>query len=370
MKKLRVLTSLLCLAALLLAGCTTPGVAPETTTSAPETTSSAQDQTSAGAPLPTADEDYWEVLCENFDFTHYLGASGFKFMTLRLISAKPLAGETLTFTTDLGGSAEVTLLEANRVDRIGKYVSQAYQGYDWATHTAPPVDEALAAAIEKIPPLRTYEFNVSFEALGVQITGATQTQYVHTITFTLGEESKTYSVGNLCFYDNNTELDYTYDSEYRLDSSTIFIGKYAATPSETGLISLPDWEVTAKENLTLEGIRFIDHPEITIVSCNVSLQNAQGEVFTVVWDGKSPLELDKDTIATLAITLEDPALANRLDATILRYVILDFTCGGETYGEWLGIDYHTSCNPHDIYAWKVDGVDVMPYYRARQAGDA
>ena len=382
----KIISLFLCLAVLLplLTACRSSQQ--ETTTPQPGPTQPTATQTIsdpwADYNMPTADDDYWELLCENCDITIYLLSSGHRTIRFHLVSARDLGGETVTFTSNLGGTIERTISDAEKNEPTSMLdrVFLAYQGIDWAAlkgdwkaydaqikKTLPAYNKAL----NDLPQLHTYVFALPFHELGAapgpdengewpsdDVIATLEPKQIETLTVKIGDQTKTYSLGKLLILG-----DAAAGKEESLGGVTtidFILIDHAAFPSRDGVMDLADleYEITADvvlQSFTVQGAE--------LLQCDVKIVTPQGDKYSLRWDGNSPLEVDEGSqIILQGIVLRDPYLAGKLVASIVRYAVLNYTNNGEEFNAVIPYHIRMRQNPWDAYAWYVDGVDMLPYY--------
>ena len=374
-------TLLLCIC-LLLVSC---GNAPETTIRTKDTAISSDAQATvdswANYNMPTVDTDYWELLCENCNITDYLLTGGVAGVEFVLISARDLEGMTISITSSLGGTAARTLTALDEEPQILPVtVFLAYQNIDWASLKGDinalnkQIDEVYAAyevARDNLPCLYRYKVAVSLIELGMDPQpdengylpsddeiAKLPPQQMESLTVTLGEESKSYALGNIGSLPTGAAEKVGYENG--ITEITIAKFDYAAWPSKDGVLELTKFDYKTTADVVLQGISVL---ETTILQCEIKIQTPQGDKFSMRWDGISPIEVDEGSKITIEnLVIEDSALANNLTAQVWRYVVLRYSNSGEEYNSVISVSIRMRQDPFDIYALKVDGVDMLPYY--------
>ena len=374
-------TLLLCIC-LLLVSC---GNAPETTIRTKDTAISSDAQATvdswANYNMPTVDNDYWELLCENCNITDYLLTGGVAGVEFVLISARDLEGMTISITSSLGGTAARTLTALDEEPQILPVtVFLAYQNIDWASLKGDinalnkQIDEVYAAyevARDNLPCLYRYKVAVSLIELGMDPQpdengylpsddeiAKLPPQQMESLTVTLGEESKSYALGNIGSLPTGAAEKVGYENG--ITEITIAKFDYAAWPSKDGVLELTKFDYKTTADVVLQGISVL---ETTILQCEIKIQTPQGDKFSMRWDGISPIEVDEGSKITIEnLVIEDSALANNLTAQVWRYVVLRYSNSGEEYNSVISVSIRMRQDPFDIYALKVDGVDMLPYY--------
>lgn len=374
-------TLLLCIC-LLLVSC---GNAPETTTRTKDTAISSDAQATvdswANYNMPTVDNDYWELLCENCSITDYLLTGGVAGVEFVLISARDLEEMTISITSSLGGTAVRTLTALDEEPQILPVtVFLAYQDINWSSlkgdidELNKQIDAVYAAyevARDNLPCLYRYKVAVSLAELGMNpqpdengylpsddVIATLPPQQMESLTVTLGEESKSYTLGNIGSLPTGAAEKVGYENG--ITEITIAKFDYAAWPSKDGVLELTKFDYKTTADVVLQGISVL---ETTILQCEIKIQTPQGDKFSMRWDGISPIEVDEGSKITIEnLVIEDSALANNLTAQVWRYVVLCYSNSGEEYNSVISVSIRMRQDPFDIYALKVDGVDMLPYY--------
>lgn len=319
--------------------------------------------------MPTVDLDYWELLCENCDYTMHFSGMRENFLMFPLISARDLEGKFVTVTTDYGVTAKFEIFGAGTLNDFPFDTFLMYQDFDWSTldtdpYTRGQIEAPWMSAYQSVksalPELFFYRLHLPFDMLGIH-TNAAQPQQVRTLTVTLEGQTKTYELGNVRFLSGGLEENTSYLGGLT-NVNGLLISEYSVDASENGAMKLPNWELEAKADLVLQGIHVADHPDVELLSCDLSITTPTGDTFNMRWDGKSPIEVDEGSKLRLDLVLADPFLANALQANLLRYILLDYTNDGGAFSQVMYISCRVWTSPHDIYVMKLDGVDMWPYY--------
>lgn len=381
MKKYLCLFLCACLLLPLLAGCQNDG---EMTTTQPTGTqpsvlvppttltegSEPEDNILDGYNIPTIDKNYWELLCENCDMTFYLDSSGQGFVGFYLLSTRDLEGETISITTDIGGKTEYLIPKAITDSfAFPMTVFLAYQNVDWESLANDPAAEEekvkkweviYAQLLPTLPKLYVYNVAWTFDELGVERNNPTPIQQIRLLTVSINGQEKTYNPGTFIFAAGK----YNVNATYLGGLSNNFFGssEYPVDPSANGVVKLPEWSIRVKKDVVLESISVVDCEAIEVIKCELAIRTPQGDVFSFLWDANSSVEIDEGSEITLKVTLADPCVAGKLIGNIMRYVVLNYTSDGESYGAVITMHCRIAASPHDIYALKIDGVDMIPYY--------
>lgn len=318
--------------------------------------------------IPSSQEKYFDLLCENCSMNFYLKNAGWQFVTFFVVYTEDLEGETLTITTNLGRTAEITITNYNDALPFTRAVFATYQGISWADVAAgdptcqaqfQQYQGALDAIVDTLPKLKCYLLPISFKQLGIDTSDITsELTQITTITATMGEETKTYDVGEINFWNLN----------YRTKpGGGLYIrgGEVAGLnmpPSATGAVSLPAVSFFAKEDVTLQKLEVFGSEDVAISDVRCTILTESGQTYNMTWDGNSPLEIDAGTELKIELELEDPAVANTLSANVMRYFLLSYMKGEEECQVGIQESYLVFSGRDDIYALKVDGIDMLSYY--------
>lgn len=383
----------LCLCVVLLCGC--DEVADSTSTQpsviVPPVTLPTQTEPTAGSlegyRIPTIDEDFWEVLCENCDITVYRLGGGQTFLSFTLVSTQNLNYVPITVASNLGGSVTRTDMFIEEPTPMTIQAFLAYQGEDWAAFEGDwgklrARQATVAAAFEQVqaslPRLYCYVLIVNLYDMGMagppdengympsrDELAALPPQYLETLTVTIGEQTKTYQLDAIAILPEDITPNPGFWNGIS-PTDTLGIMDYAARPSADGVLKLPDLSYKAKVDVVLDSFTI---PGAEVEGCDMTITTPLGDKFNFRWDCNSPIEVDEGSQILLEnIVMRDPVLANTLVANIWRYQILTYTVvgGGEYDGQQLSYDIPISIrirqDAWDAYAWYVDGVDLLPYY--------
>lgn len=386
------LSLLLCIC-LLLAGCANSAEDSDTqpTTSQSIGATSVPTKTESpmldGCRIPTVEEDFWELLCENCDITVYRLSGGQRFLSFQLVSARDLTNVPITITSDLGGSDTLNFTLKEEPTPLTGQVFLAYQGEDWAAFEGDwermrkryeEIESALAQAHATLPQLYSYVIQISLYDMGMEgkpdengylpseeVLAALPPQQIETLTVTIGEQTKTYDLDNVQILSEEITVNENYRGGISV-SGTMGIMDYAAWPSGDGALELPELRYDAKADVVMESFTV---PGAEVVQCDVRITTALGDQFNFRWDCASPIEVDEGSVIILEnVVVRDPALANTLFANIWRNQMLTYTnnSGGEYDGQEFTVVVPVSIRMRvdawDAYARYVDGVDMLSYY--------
>lgn len=393
MKKYLCLFLCACLLLPLLAGCqndeeatTTQPTDTQPSVLVPPTTltegSEPEDNILDGYNIPTIDENYWELLCDNCDFTAYLKSGGQKFLGFELISAQDLEGESITILSDLGGTATYTIPpESHDPVPLSRLVFLTYQDVDWAAfegdYTAmneqlAEMEDAWLVAQEILPKLYSYLFLIPYDDLGVEPKKGENGQYpswedvgelapqqIKTLSVTIGEKTKTYELDNLLFLAEKAAENTGYWGGLTLNG-IMAASDYPADPTADGTVELPDLRYAVKADVVLQSFTV---PGAEVMGCDLKITTPLGDTFKLQWDCKTPIEVDEGSEILLEnVIYLDPSFAGKLQGNVLRYASMNYTNNGELFQCLFQVNSRLRCDPWDAYAWYMDGVDMMPYY--------
>lgn len=329
--------------------------------------------TSSQAPtldyhIPTVDENYWELLCENCDIVRYLENTRENFLMFPFVSAQDLTGKIMTIITDQGVCMEMEVYkEANDPYSFPLGVFLMYQDIDWtALEDGGNVYSILGdypskyrAVASELPELYYTRIFLPLDWLGIDAEAA-EPQQIRTLTVTIDGQTKTYDLGKVLLIPGRV-------SETKISGGGLYnhsplISGYSTSASKEGILKLPSCDYTVKEDVVLCGISLPGSEDVTVVSCDVIITTPFGDSFNMTWDANSPIEVDAGSEIRVELTLSDPALGNTLIANVQRYISLDYMSAGESYCALVYVSCRVLVDPLAIYAMKVDGVDMLPYY--------
>lgn len=359
-----------CMVLCLLSGCdsntpenTTSGSAQSTTGNPTQSTG-----TTDSAVVPGKEKDYFELLCENCDMTVYLGNANARFVEFVLVSTRKLDNKTVTICSDIGEPFEAELIALSKSSEVLPFaVFLSYQGVSWDKYASDPealkevqaqYEEAYGTVAQKTPSLYSYKVPISFNQLGIPQEELSEAVQLQTLTVTIEEQSKTYAVGNMQFLPDKMQE----KTGGGLNPRTLAISSYPIQPSGEGAITFSDLEYFAKKDITLQSLSYFGSQDSTLLDCRLVITTAEGDSYNTSWDGCTPVEIDAGSSFLLTVSLNDTGIANKLVSNVLRHLIIDYTSDGEEYNTRLEIYCRIQAKPHDVYAWKIDGVDMLPYY--------
>ncbi len=316
-----------------------------------------------GIRVPEIKEDYFEMTFDNCNLTMYRGNGGYNGFEVWLFSAKDLAGQTVDVVTDIGGSCSFLIPEPSEDDvivpeKISFETFLAYQGLSPADLTedksvADRYKTAYSLIVDDVRRLFQYRVSLSFPSLGIDME-AEESQKIETLSVTVGEQTKKYEVKNMVVLPGSATLPYGGGLSNRNG-----IGPFPIPPSPKGIVTLPEALCfRASEDMVLEGLKFIDLADVAF-ECELVVRPETGGMYNLTWDGASPLDIDANSEISMSITFEDPSLAGALTGSVMRYMAIHYRLNGEQFGLSTQLIYFLSTDPHELYASKVDGVDIF-----------
>ena len=363
---------------LMLSGCVTSQDGTSVPTSADITQpignqSTDSQPTSSQAPtldyhIPTVDENYWELLCENCDITMYLDNTRDNFLMFRLLATQDPTGKKITVTTDSGITSELVIYQAEALETIDFGIFMMYQDFNWAsletdiasqTSILKPWRIKYEAALSAISGLYVKRISIPLDFLGIDVT-SDQSQQLKSLTVTLDGQTKTYDLGKVIFMPGKAAVNNS--AEGGLAVNIPLISGAGTGINEPGNLKVPRLEFTVKKDVVLQGISFPGSERVKVASCDLVITTPFGDKFNMTWDGTSPIEVDEGSKIQVELTLADPALADTMIANAVRYICVDYTREGEPYGKVIYMSCSITVDPHAYYAWKVDGMDMRRYY--------
>lgn len=325
--------------------------------------------------MPTVDEDFFELVCDNMDVTIYTLSTMQRFWIFQLVSARDLSGETITMTSNLGGTATWTATSEPNVEPVplSEIVFLGYQDFDWASAKEDPdvlkqqLNLALSSftdAQNAVPRLYSYRVTVALEDLGVNFGKSNDDraqmspQKIETLSITVSGQTKTYTLDNFLLLPESVAQNGGITDA--VNSEIAAVTDYAATPSADGILSLMELQYRIKSDVVLQSFTM---PGAEVLECEIKIVTSQGDKFSMRWDCNSPLEVDEGSEVTLEnLVIRDPALEGTLFSNIYRYLIMHYASNAGEFSYEIPISIRMRQDPFDIYALKVDGVDMLPYY--------
>lgn len=348
----------------LLAGCvSTPFASP---TQAPQGTTAGTQAPQAifqmpSVPiLPEVPADYFAILCENSEIT-ISGQSFMRDIRYQILSASPLAGETLEVSFDQQVPFCVFVEMAEEPSIMDAVSFAAYQGLSWAECARDAGNAAFSAyrewresaPEEEQPKLYTGVLLIRFEE------GAfAQDTVLHTMQVTVGGKAYTYELDNVRLVPQlfeKQEGDGLWNREAAESDRNLDVG------SEGGFSCGP-MILTAQEDVTLDGLRFTNGSQVYKVQYTQTLPD--GQMVDTLWDISQPLELAAGEEVTFSVEGRQDSLADSLQATRQFALLIDYTnrATGEQGVSYTELSYRRRCEPFQTYAQLEDGLDILSYY--------
>lgn len=345
MKKTAILCTLL-LAILLLAGCV-EGAEPPSPTQAPADTApstetpddaSPQDPVLDGIAIP--DENYFDFVCENCDISQYSNLWTSNAITFYLFSGRALDPLELTLCSDIGEPFQIDVFKQT-VDgtvSFSKLAFYAYQCGSWVDiptneETLARYDAAYALLADTLPRLYIYQINPFREELGVSyeqmIAQKIPSMQVQSLTITIGGQSVTHEFGNMTFIAD--EYSYDFETSEAVSSASGAWGA-AANASSTGLFTLRTSGYTVLEDIVLQGVRILETENTTVDHCEIIIYPESGGLYSISWDGTTPLELDAGSKVEISYILLEPLAQDMRIGTFQRSIVLLYSYNGSDYG--------------------------------------
>lgn len=181
------------------------------------------------------------------------------------------------------------------------------------------------------------------------------------IVVTVGEESKSYSIGSIANR-MNEEIDYPWDSEFALncDDNLSYFGHPVDIASE-GVIKINNVHYTAQKDLHLTGLYFYRSTDLSVDEISVAVTVADGTTIDTLWDGQSPFSLSAGETIALNLIITDPFFSDSLGGTAARYLMLEYSVDGQTFELGIPFYFRQSAIQPFIYIAAKDGLDAVGY---------
>jgi len=363
-----------CLIVFMLSSCST--LVKNTDTSNKQTTITS-DTSEILVNLPSQTADIIFLGCGNSDVVIYLNLTKARFLSFTLISSQPLNGNDIAVTLDTQ-SAYTTQLTELEQGKFPYHVFQCYQGVDWKelrelAYAAAQSDDDFSPEKETyrnaknqyedsynnlteddIPILYSYNLELFFN---VSKEGRSET--INTLVLTVKGTPYTYDLGSILIDKDTPKID---NKGKQIVSNVLAYSDVSMEPSFYGDITMPTMELNVKENVTLKSLEFYKDETTVINNISMTITYADGMSVETKWDGNSPIELSKGDVVEMSITCRDPDMAKTLSGTVMKYPVLNYTCGGESYRWATEISLRMRQNAYEIYAVECDGVDILSYY--------
>ncbi len=372
------------------------------TTTPPETTAPPLTDELIALGLPYIEDDWFELLVDNYNATIYLDEGG-RFgdrLVFPLVAGRDLLEEesilnNLTLWTDRGKAVKpgvntglsVPMQTTYRDSPVSYPLFLSLRGLDWKALAEDETafsselsqyaeDYALLEKAwedrdlyeELLPVPSACLLEISYEALGVDIEAMRQRYaagetvepaVIRKIAITLDGVTKEYGV-NLEF-----RGEYCGDPPENEDSAQAPLQPGTTYGSPYGVVAVDGIIVhsvarrTGNQGVTLEAVTLINAAESeTILRCEVELNSER-----IQWDGSQPLAIPGNTEFTMHFVMEFPGLQAKWDGSCVRYLLLEYSCGDRSYQSAFLNTAVAKYNPYASYAQTVNGIDMEGYYR-------
>lgn len=332
-------------------------------------TTEGQNQTSKSAQemvLPHIPEDYWELFETHCSIVYEPGFMASNGISFTLLSAFPIQDMSVT---NQNGEMLLHYLspfhgfeEELTSDVLSEDLFLLYQGFQPETilHATGANNDLWEAQQiyrstdpNELPALYWYtlEILVDWES----------DEALTDIVVTVGEESKSYSIGNITNR-MNEEVDYPWDSEFALncDDNLSYFGHPVDMASE-GVIKINNVHYTAQKDLRLTGLYFYRNTDLSVEEISVAVTVADGTTIDTLWDGQTPFSLSAGETIALNLIITDPFFSDSLGGTAARYLMLEYNIDGQTYALGIPFYFRQSASQPFIYIAAKDGLDVVGY---------
>ena len=317
--------------------------------------------------VPTVDPDFWELLCENCDISMYFDTTREGHLMFWLVAVQEPAGKTMTITTDTGHTSEVMVYQDGDPHPMEFSFFLMYQDFDWESLKTDPITHSeirkawwakYEKALSEIPTMYCYRFYIPLKALGID-EAATEPQQLKTLTVTLDGQTKTYDLGKVQFLPGKVPCNYSLEGG--LEDRSFMRAGYGSGFNKEGHLKVSGLRFVATKDVVLQGISFPGSEGVTVASCEIVITTPFGDKFNMTWDAYSPIEVDEGSEIQINLIMEDPVRANTLIANTIRYLSLDYSRDGVTYGDYIYMSCSVAVDPYFFYEWCMGGVDVWKY---------
>ena len=332
-------------------------------------TTEGQNQTSELAQemvLPHIPEDYWELFETHCNIVYEPGFMASNGISFTLLSAFPIQDMSVT---NQNGEMLLHYLspfhgfeEELTPDVLSEDLFLLYQGFQPETilHATGANNDLWEAQQiyrstdpNELPALYWYtlEILVDWES----------DEALTDIVVTVGEESKSYSIGSIANR-MNEEIDYPWDSEFALncDDNLSYFGHPVDMASE-GVIKINNVHYTAQKDLRLTGLYFYRSTDLSVDEISVAVTVADGTTIDTLWDGQTPFSLSAGETIALNLIITDPFFSDSLGGTAARYLMLEYSVDGQTFALGIPFYFRQSAIQPFIYIAAKDGLDVVGY---------
>lgn len=332
-------------------------------------TTEGQNQTSESAQemvLPHIPEDYWELFDTHCSIVYEPGFMATSGVSFTLLSAFPI--QDMSVKSQNGDILLHYLFPFHGFEEdltpnvLSEDLFLLYQGFQPETilHATGANNDLWEAQQiyrstdpNELPALYWYtlEILVDWES----------DEALTDIVVTVGEESKSYSIGNITNR-MNEEVDYPWDSEFALncDDNLSYFGHPVDMASE-GVIKINNVHYTAQKDLRLTGLYFYRNTDLSVDEISVAVTVADGTTIDTLWDGQTPFSLSAGETIALNLIITDPFFSDSLGGTAARYLMLEYSVDGQTFELGIPFYFRQSAIQPFIYIAAKDGLDVVGY---------
>lgn len=317
--------------------------------------------------VPTVDPDFWELLCENCDISMYFDTTREGHLMFWLVAVQEPAGKTMTITTDTGHTSEVMVYQDGDPHPMEFSFFLMYQDFDWESLKTDIASQTsilktwrakYEKALSEIPAMYCYRFYIPLRDLGIDET-ATEPQQLKTLTVTLDGQTKTYDLGKVQFLPGKVPCNYSLEGG--LEDRSFMRAGYGSGFNKEGHLKVSGLRFVTTKDVVLQGISFPGSEGVMVVSCEIVITTPFGDKYNMTWDANSPIEVDEGSEIQINLVMEDPVRANTLIANTIRYLSLDYSRDGVTYGDYIYMSCSVAVDPYFFYEWCMGGVDVWKY---------
>lgn len=179
---------------------------------------------------------------------------------------------------------------------------------------------------------------------------------------TVKGETRRIDLGRISYYYEDSDISEDPDYRFVITENWQYKNHYVDISSNGLVVFRRNVEYTAKEDVTLTGIRFYRDDEIKIREIRIKKVMEDDFTLDIVWDGIEPLELSAGDVILMTVVAEDPWFANSAGGWKSVHMLLDYQVEGETYS--VVTDYYCHqylTNPFAYIAYSL-GYDVLPLY--------
>ncbi len=364
-----------CLFLIALCGCNPDNTTNNTTNNTTETgapSPSPSDAVTSNYVKPTVLKDYFELVCENSNITIYLDNNVQNFLYFSILSTKDLDGVEIFIKSNLGNAVSRILKTYEEPTQMPAHVFLAYQGLDWAAlegdrgefrRASASFESAYNETLAEMPSIYSYQVAIPLTDLGFNMDEELLVQKIDTLSITIGEQTKTYSVGNIQVLPGRVS---TTPDTNEVGFYPVATTDYPCHPGTDGTITLCEkdgmvYGFPVDQNVTIQGLVVRD---TEIIECEITITTPSGDKYGMRWDGKTPIDIDAGSKFSInSLIIRDPVAKDKVYYNVMYYPYINYTMDGVSYSESMQVDVRMRQDPFDIYAQKVDGVDTLPYYQ-------